>query len=90
MIDSLGQIAGPAPRNEEALRQVARDLEATFLAEMLAVAGLGEMPETFGGGVGEEQFASMLRQEQARIIASGGGIGLAETIFHALKERHDG
>ena len=71
------------------LREAARELEATFLAEMLKSAGLGEMPDAFGGGPGEEQFASYLRMEQARQMTQAGGIGLAETLFHALKERAD-
>lgn len=66
----------------------ARDLEAAFLSEMLANAGLGAMPDSgFGGGIGEEQFASFLRQEQARQMVERGGIGLAEHLFHAMTRR---
>lgn len=72
------------------LREAAVELEATFLAEMLKYAGAGKAPEGFGGGIGEDQFASFLRLEQAREMAKQGGIGLAETLFHALKERQDG
>lgn len=71
------------------LREVAVELEATFLSEMLKSAGLGEPPDSFGGGAGEDQFASFLRLEQARAMARTGGIGLSETLFHALKERSD-
>ncbi|MDV7144777.1 rod-binding protein [Tropicimonas sp. TH_r6] len=74
-------------KSDEALRRVAMDLEATFLSEMLKHAGVGKTPETFGGGVGEDQFASFLRNAQADEIASRGGIGLAESIFNSLKER---
>ena len=81
----------PAVTNSDRqLRDVAIELEATFLAEMLKHAGVGEAPGGFGGGVGEEQFASFLRLEQAREMSRQGGIGLAETLFHALKERQDG
>jgi Rod binding domain-containing protein len=66
------------------LRQLSQDLEATFLSEMLGYAGLGEMEESFGGGAGERQFASFLRQEQATAMVKAGGIGLAETLFHAM------
>lgn len=72
------------------LREAAQEMEATFLAEMLKSAGLGEMPDAFGGGPGEEQFASFLRLEQARQMTRAGGIGLAETLFEAMKERADG
>ncbi|MFN3847527.1 MAG: rod-binding protein [Paracoccaceae bacterium] len=66
------------------LMEKARELESAFLSEMLAHAGLGEASDSFGGGAGEEQFASFLRGEQARLIVDRGGIGLAETIFQSL------
>jgi peptidoglycan hydrolase FlgJ len=75
------------PAQDEALMKAARELEASFLAEMLKSAGLGETPEAFGGGTGEDQFASFLRLEQARAMVEAGGIGLAESLFEALKER---
>lgn len=74
-------------RTDQKLREAAQELEANFLAEMLKSAGVGKAPEGFGGGAGEDQFASFLRLEQAREMAANGGIGLAESIFHALKER---
>lgn len=84
-------VSNPAVTNSDRqLRDVAIELEATFLAEMLKHAGVGEAPEGFGGGIGEDQFASFLRLEQAREMSRQGGIGLAETLFHALKERQDG
>lgn len=71
------------------LKEAAQELEATFLAEMLKSAGVGKTPEGFGGGAGEDQFASFMRLEQAREMAKHGGIGLAESLFNALKERID-
>lgn len=81
----------PAATNpsQTALRETARKLEAEFLFEMLGHAGLGQARDSFGGGVGEEQFASFLQREQADAIAKKGGIGLAETIFHALQRTTD-
>ena len=55
------------------LREKAAELETAFLAEMLGFAGLGAARESFGGGIGEEQFSSFLRQEQARGDGEGGG-----------------
>lgn len=82
---------GPADRHANdrtaQLREVARDLEASFLAEMLKHAGLGATRESFGGGAGEDQFASLLRSEHARVLADRGGIGLAESLFRALAAR---
>lgn len=76
-------------KQDQALREAAQELEANFLAEMLKSAGIGKTPEGFGGGAGEDQFASFMRLEQARQMAAQGGIGLAESLFHALKERMD-
>lgn len=75
---------------KDPLRVKAAELEAAFLSEMLAHAGLGEEENGFSGGVGESQFASFLRQEQAEAMVRAGGIGLAETLFKALSEASDG
>ena len=89
----ISPLASPAPaaapprpdRGDSALMEQARALEAAFLAEMLAHAGLGQMPEGgFDGGIGEGQFGSFLRQEQAMQMVRHGGIGLAEHLFRAM------
>jgi Rod binding domain-containing protein len=67
-----------------ALRRTAESLEAHFLAEVLKTAGLHSSAAAFGGGAGEEQFSSFLRQAQAEKIAAAGGVGLAEAFFRAM------
>ena len=80
-----------APDKTDArLMEAAQQLEATFLAEMLKSAGVGEPRDMFGGGAGEEQFSSFLRQAQSEEMVKAGGIGLAEHLFEALKERVNG
>ncbi len=69
------------------LRQAALDLEAAFLAEMLKHARFGAARGAFGGGAGENHFASLMRVEHARAMAANGGVGLAETLFEALLAR---
>jgi len=59
------------------------------MAEMLGHAGFGAARESFGGGAGEEQFSSFLRQEQANAMVKAGGIGLAESLFNAMTGGHD-
>lgn len=81
--------APPQPDRDTALRAAAVRLEAAFLSEMLKSAGLDGAPGAFGGGAGEAQFASFLRQAQAEEMARAGGVGLAEHLFEALKERAD-
>ncbi len=85
----------PAPvmpefvRSDADLREAAIALEATFLAEMLKSAGLGETSSSFGGGAGEDQFQSFLIEAQAKEMAASGGIGLAQSLFEALKVTFD-
>ncbi|SCZ70114.1 rod-binding protein [Epibacterium ulvae] len=94
-MDSIPNITPPARQGpakiaqtiQDPLRKAAMELETNFLAEMLKSAGLGESPETFGGGAGEDQFSSFLVRAQAEEITKAGGIGLAESLYHALKEQ---
>jgi flagellar protein FlgJ len=81
---ALPQTGAPNP-----LREKAAQLETAFLAEMLGHAGLGDTRQSFGGGIGEEQFSSFLRQEQAAAMVKAGGIGLTESLFQALSGGHD-
>lgn len=79
--------AQPAAQTRSDLRAVAEKLEASFLAEMLKSAGVGEQDNSFSGSPGEAQFASFQREALAREMVASGGIGLAD-IFHAnLKEK---
>lgn len=77
-----------SPKNA-VLREAAEQLEATFLAEMLKSAGMGNTENSFSGGVGEDQFASFLVDQQALAMVRAGGIGLSEALFEALKEREN-
>ena len=77
-------------QRDDALWDAAKKLEASFLAEMLKSSGLGVTPKAFGGGSGEDQFSSFLRQAQADTMMEAGGVGLAQSLFEALKERADG
>ncbi len=77
----------PDSAREARLRDAAIRLEAGFLKEMLSAAGLGRTPGALGGGAGEDQFASFLLEEQAQRLARAGGVGLAESLFEALKAR---
>ncbi len=83
-----GAVAAPAGNDPQdiGLRKAAQSLEANFLSLMLKSAGLDEVPGLGGGGEGEEQFASFLRDEQARLMVQAGGIGLSEQLFLALKK----
>ncbi len=62
----------------------AQALEAAFLAEMLKYAAPPPAPGAFGGGIGESQFQSFLREEQARGMTAAGGLGLAAQLYESL------
>lgn len=79
-----------ATESDRRLLEVSQEMEASFLSEMLKHAGVGKVSDSFGGGIGEEQFSSLLRDAQAREIAAAGGLGLAESIFESLKDRNNG
>lgn len=69
------------------MRDVATKFEAVFLTQVLDLAGVGRSPEGFGGGAGEQAFRGELLREQGRILAEGGGIGLAEHILHEMMQK---
>lgn len=75
---------GPQTVRLDVLMQKAKDLEAAFLSEMLSYAGVDGQQGPFSGGVGEDQYASFLRETQAKAIVDHGGIGLAEKLFQSL------
>jgi Rod binding domain-containing protein len=83
---SIPPKAPPLTKDVSAAREAARELESSFLAEMLKGAGFGEQKNGFSGGVGEDQFASFHRQAVADEIAKTGGLGLAEHFFTAMME----
>lgn len=83
-LPALPALSPSGPSRQDQMMAKAEELEASFLAEMLAHSGLGEMTGPFGGGSGEAQFSSFLRAEQARLIVEKGGVGLAELIFNSM------
>ncbi|MGV8988545.1 MAG: rod-binding protein [Cypionkella sp.] len=77
-----------SPERSAKLMQKARQLETTFLSEMLSYAGVDSQKGEFTGGIGEDQFSSFLREAQAKAMVDHGGIGLSQSIFNSLV-RHD-
>ena len=88
VLDPVLPSAPAQPPRDEKMWQAAQGLEAVFLEEMLKTAGLGRTPEAFGGGAGEDQFASFLIREQATALVEAGGVGLAEMLYQSLLERN--
>lgn len=82
-----GLTARDIPATKEAIRKVAVEFEAVFLAEMLKHSGVGKPQEAFGGGAGEAAFSGMLTQEYAHALAAKGGVGLADRIAADLARK---
>ena len=83
-------ISSPTPSvdsRDAQLKAAAEKLEAGFLAEMLRAAGAGASGGSFGGGAGEEQFASFLLEAQATEMVRAGGIGLAQSLYTAMRAK---
>jgi len=91
MTDMITPKLGAPPqqlqRDDAGLKKAANKLETLFLAEMLKSAGMGKSRDALGGGAGEDQFGSFLREAQAAEMVRAGGIGLAEALFQSLKEQ---
>ncbi|MFH5773860.1 hypothetical protein [Paracoccus broussonetiae] len=51
-------------------------IEKAFLAEMLKYAGPQPLSGEFGGGIGEDQFSSMMTDVHATAIAARIDLGL--------------
>lgn len=68
------------------ISELAKKLEATFVAEMLKVMQPSTEDSSFSGGIGEEQFQSFLLEQRASAIVDKGGLGLAEYFVKSLGE----
>lgn len=84
---ATSQVDNLLNRKNPELWRLSKSLEATFLSEMLSNGGLGKTSDSFGGGIGEEQFSSFLNQQRASAMVEKGGIGLAESIYKSLIDR---
>ena len=84
MINEISAAQPQQAQERQGLRIAARQLEASFLAEMLKQAGVGRPLSAFGGGAGEEAFASFVVQSYAERMVEAGGIGLSQHIYEAL------
>lgn len=58
------------------MARAADQLEAAFLAEMIKISMPQSGAATFGGGIGESQFASFLTEQYADAMAARLDLGL--------------
>lgn len=75
-------------KNDEKLREAARELEAIFVQQMIT-AMRTTVPEgdgMFAKSSTEKTFESMLDVEYAKVFAGNAGFGFAEAIYRQLSE----
>lgn len=92
MIGPVQATTHPSARDtsdDAVLMEKSKELEASFLSEMLSFAGLSNSEGSYFGSAGEDQFGSFLRDAQARLMVEKGGIGLAQQLFQSLVKMHD-
>jgi peptidoglycan hydrolase FlgJ len=85
--------AGPASAAEgappAAVRRAAEEFESVFISQILGELRIGFTPPGLDSGGEEDPFASMLRDEYAKIISRSGGIGLADGVLRELLRAQD-
>lgn len=88
--DILAQQAYSAPtktvaQNQAQAKKVSNDFESFFLFQMLELMEPDMSDnDVFGGGMGEEMFASVRNEHMADSLVESGGIGLSDTIYNHL------
>jgi flagellar protein FlgJ len=65
-INSLGRVAPTSPERQKIVKE---GLERAFLSQMLTAIGPRPTGGAFGGGIGEEQFSSILNDIYADSFA---------------------
>lgn len=85
-VDTLRGVQTPNPAGDaRRTAEVAREFEATFIAQMLRPMFEGLSTDgPFGGGAGESTWRSFLIDAMAEQVARGGGIGLADHVQREL------
>jgi Rod binding domain-containing protein len=81
-----------SPEELARTRQAAQEFEAMAIGQLLqpmfntvnTSKGIG------GGGKGEEAWKPMMTDEMAKMLAKGGGIGLADSVFKEMLRMQEG
>ncbi|WND01911.1 rod-binding protein [Temperatibacter marinus] len=74
-----------SPELDKKIRKVAESFEAMFISQLLQPM-FQDIPvdETMGGGSGEQMFRGMMVEQMGKSMASGGGIGLSDSIYSEI------
>lgn len=78
-VAGLGAEAAPA-----SLRRAAEEFEGVFLAQVLGQLTTGLGAPGISGGGSDDPFASMLRDEYAKLVSRSGGVGVADSVLREM------
>ena len=79
------------PAQIEQTRKSAQDFEAMALGEMLKpmFQTVDTSKGMFGGGRGEAAWRPLMVEEMAKMMAKGGGVGIAESVMKEMLRIQD-
>lgn len=78
-------------KNYAQIEKAAEEFEAVFLTQMVEqMFAMTPVDNQFGGGQGEKVFKSMMAQEYGKVMASNGGIGLADEVKKEMLRMQEG
>jgi Rod binding domain-containing protein len=84
-------VAHAQPRDPKSIDKTAEDFEAVFMSQMLESMFKGIKTDgPFGGGHAEEIMRSFMLQEYGKVMAAGGGIGIADAVKRELLHAQEG
>ena len=85
------KLAHASVRDAKGIDKAAEDFEAVFLSQMLESMFKGIKTDgPFGGGHAEEMMRSFMLQEYGKVMAAGGGIGIADAVKRELLHAQEG
>lgn len=77
---------GPSSEQMAKTRESAKAFEAMAIGQLLQpmFKTVDTAKGMFGGGKGEEAWKPMMVDEMAKMIAKGGGIGIADSVYREM------
>jgi flagellar protein FlgJ len=88
-VRSLGPDLKPTTGEQKKLWKTCQDFESVMLSQMFKEmqASVKSDGDSLNQGTANETYREMLSDEQAKVMASAGGIGLADGIYRQLSNQ---
>jgi len=85
------KLAHGQARDSKSIDKTAEDFEAVFLSQMLESMFKGiKTNGPFGGGHAEEMMRGFMLQEYGKVMAAGGGVGIADAVKREMLHAQEG